>query len=284
MKGASPHSLLNSWAAHFRNHRLGRAPLWFSVFVILLGGRLLSFLCLGLIPITTPGPVVLAVILCDTIIIGWQLAGVLRTAKRYIMNYGHLMPVWGAYAMIPVAIFMYVFGSFDLLSAGLQKRDYIAEKIPSLEVVDGVALIDGDIGFEQFYALEQLLKTRDINGLELNSYGGRIYAARAIAKLITDNNLTTHVESICTSACTLIFVAADRRTLSDTGVLGFHGYQQLDHIKTLEIETEETRDKSYMIYRGVSEGFAKAAYDVPPEEMWFPDRSILIAAGVVTAN
>lgn len=278
---AQDQSLLSRWANHFRNHRLGRAPLWFSVFVILLGGRLLSFLCLGMIPIATPGPVVLAIILCDTIVIGWQLAGVLRTTKRYFMNYGHLLPAWGAYAMIPVAIFLYVLGSFDLLSSGLQKRDYIAEHSSSLEVIDGQVLIDGDIGFEQFDALERLLKTENIDGLQLNSYGGRIYAARAIAKLVTDNDLSTHVDTICTSACTMIFLAANQRTLAETGFLGFHGYQQLDHIKTIEIETEETRDKSYMIYRGVSESFAKAAYNVPPEEMWFPDRATLIAAGVI---
>lgn len=274
----------DQWSGYLSGHRLGFAPLWFSVLVIMLGGRFLSILVLNIIPLTTPGPLVIAVILCDGVVLGWQVAGVLRAAKRTLLENSNMLAAWSAYAMVPVAFFLFVVATLDLLSSGLTSRNYVSVPISSLDVKERQAIITGDIGFEQFRSMQVLIEADRIDGVHISSYGGRIYAARAIAKLVRDNDLSVYVEDVCASACTLIFVASDQRRLAPSGYLGFHGYQKLDQIKTMEIESEESLDRNFLIRRGVSKDFAEKAFAQPPNDIWFPDRQTLLQAGVLPAE
>ena len=63
-----------------------------------------------------------------------------------------------------------------------------------------------------------------IKRIELNSGGGKLFAAFKIAEFIRKNNLETYVGEyqICASACTVIFQAGIKRTAHETAVFMYH--------------------------------------------------------------
>lgn len=63
-----------------------------------------------------------------------------------------------------------------------------------------------------------------IKRIELNSGGGKLFAAFKIAEFIRKNNLKTYVGEyqICASACTVIFQAGTVRVAHETAVFMYH--------------------------------------------------------------
>ncbi len=153
----------------------------------------------------------------------------------------------------------------------------------SLQVDGSDITMTGDIGFPAYDALGLTLAAHpDATRLILTSDGGRIPAARGLARLVRDAGLDTHVTGTCASACTLVYVAGRVRTLGANGRLGFHGYQLNSTVRTLDPDQEQARDVAAFIALGADAGFMDRAMAVPHDQMWFPDRAELIAAGVVT--
>lgn len=101
-----------------------------------------------------------------------------------------------------------------------------AYEYPSTIVVGGepgVVYIYGRIDS----ALVERVITLDpikIKRIELNSGGGKLFAAFKIAEFIRKNNLKTYVGEyqICASACTVIFQAGTIRIVHETAVFMYH--------------------------------------------------------------
>lgn len=70
-----------------------------------------------------------------------------------------------------------------------------------------------------------VVENREHVTVYLASNGGDTLAAMAIGRLIRSNKFATNVPSgaLCTSACGLIWIAGDQRTLSAGARVGFHG-------------------------------------------------------------
>jgi hypothetical protein len=130
---------------------------------------------------------------------------------------------------------------------------------------------------------EFLAKTPRIMVLHIDSIGGRVQEAMAIAKIVENRGMTTFVAQKCMSAATLIFVAGKERYALAGAKIGFHGpsFPGLDKA-TLAITNERVR--KYLKNAGVKAEFISNAESVPPEKMWFPKTDELIAAGVLTAE
>ena len=118
--------------------------------------------------------------------------------------------------------------------------------------------------------------------LVLNSNGGRIPAARGLARLVSDYGLATHVDETCASACTIVFIAGHQRTMGPNGRLGFHGYRLISTVETLNIVEEQDRDTADFTAQGVKQSFMERALAVPHDTMWFPTQAELRQAGVLT--
>ncbi|HGG03823.1 MAG TPA: hypothetical protein ENK28_00040 [Aliiroseovarius sp.] len=174
----------------------------------------------------------------------------------------------------------------------LPHLDRLAQDVPltptpapenGLRLIATKVALDGDIGFPMFTALEQaLLDNPELERVVLNSNGGRIFAARAIAQLVRDRGLTTEVTATCSSACTLIFLAGDQRILGPDARLGFHGYSQNVYVQSVAPDDEEAKDRATLLATGIDAAFLDRAFATSPQDMWFPDRATLRAAGVVT--
>jgi hypothetical protein len=68
-----------------------------------------------------------------------------------------------------------------------------------------------------------------IQGIVLDSYGGRVYAARDAAEVISKHKLNTYAPRSCKSACTILFLAGKQRHLGEGAVFHFHRYGVISH-------------------------------------------------------
>ncbi|MDA0961804.1 MAG: hypothetical protein O2898_02680 [Proteobacteria bacterium] len=150
-----------------------------------------------------------------------------------------------------------------------------------------------------------LLRNPQVRVVHLNSYGGELTEARDMADMVTRRGLSTRVTGTCDSACVLIFLAGDQRSLASGAAIGFHRFswaadsvrdfydanaQDFDWSDPFDLAEwlyEDTQVKifehlNYMLARGVDPGFAIQTLREDSEGMWYPPRAVLIASGVVT--
>ena len=72
------------------------------------------------------------------------------------------------------------------------------------------------------YLLKTLKDNPNIKTLHLTSWGGSIGAAADMSDIIIDFGLNTHVKEICFSACNLLLIGGEIRTLEKGSKIGFH--------------------------------------------------------------
>lgn len=164
---------------------------------------------------------------------------------------------------------------------------------------------DREINWDDAETLEEILrKNSDVKVLHLESYGGLTEAAQHIADVVIDYELDTYVDGECSSSCVTIFLGGEKRTLARGSWLGFHKtYWSSESMKEYyESEKEEEewespfefsewvyadtqeqilKDFEYMLERGVTPAFAIKTLRADSDDMWYPRRKELVAAGVV---
>lgn len=152
---------------------------------------------------------------------------------------------------------------------------------------------------------EYLFEHPEIKILKITGRGGLMSAAREMAADIIAFNLSTVAYGECYSACTLIFLAGQSRTLEAGAKLGFHR-QWVDekaHKKNFEtnrevmewndefeylmyiyneLNSELVGDIQYMDGRGVAFDFIMKTIATEVWDMWTPSLEILLSAGVLT--
>tara|TARA_B100001741_G_scaffold243820_1_gene204971 strand:- start:59 stop:682 length:624 start_codon:yes stop_codon:yes gene_type:complete len=162
-----------------------------------------------------------------------------------------------------------------------------------------------EINWEDTNVLAKILSENpNIKTLQLNSLGGIIDAAEYMSDIIIDFELNTRVVGECSSSCAILFIAGEKRTIQRGSWLGFHqGSWDKDSIKEhYEYNKEEYgwtnefehsswiykdtqkqifRDMEYLIERGVEPLFAIKTMKADNEDMWYPRRKELEAAGVI---
>ena len=209
------------------------------------------------------------------------------TAPRLWWTRATFTPLWSLVLRSICAMYcvLALLGVFNSLARAYRSPPPPATAPTPLPVADGVLHLKGPLDFDSFNAVQAALDaTHEIHAITLSSNGGRIPAARGVARLIRENGLSTHVDDTCASACTLAFIAGHRRTIAPEARIGFHGYRLLSMIDTIDAAQEQARDAAGFIAQGVCADFVARAFDVPHDDMWFPAHGLLRAAGVVTAT
>ena len=164
---------------------------------------------------------------------------------------------------------------------------------------------DQEINWDDADALKALLrKNPDVKVLHLESYGGLTAAAMHISDVVIDYELDTYVDGECSSSCVTIFLAGEKRTLARGAWLGFHktswdsgsmrDYYEFEKenegwgnpFEFAEWVFDDTQDEilkdfEYMLERGVTPSFAIKTLRADSDDMWYPRRKELVAAGVV---
>lgn len=221
----------------------------------------------------------------------WQIVGLYRATRTYSRDGGRVsVAIWGWIALALMGI-----GSGTAV---------VTQIVP--QAIEWTSILNGDKGIPAMQLVllpsgteveisgglpagcadefrEFLAKTPRIMVLHIDSIGGRVKEAMAIAKIVEDRGMTTFVAQKCMSAATLIFVAGKERYALAGAKIGFHGasFPGLDKA-TLAITNEGVR--KYLKNAGVKAEFISNVESVPPEKMWFPTTDELIAAGVLTAE
>ncbi|WP_096740479.1 ATP-dependent Clp protease proteolytic subunit [Phaeobacter porticola] len=163
----------------------------------------------------------------------------------------------------------------------------------------------GEIGDEDIQAFQNILESNPaITRVQLNSGGGSVYAGSAIAELVEARALDTWVVGECVSACVDVFLAGQKRQMTLGSRIGFHqrdwspkavqSYYRLwrkdENWATpfefgtwiyRDTQAEVFRHLKYMMRHGVDPVFAIETLKTAPEEVWYPTRLRLMAAGVL---
>jgi len=144
----------------------------------------------------------------------------------------------------------------------------------------------------------------EVSIIDLNSFGGLTGAGLEIARVVADFDVSTTVSGECSSACTLIFLAANDRKLQPGGLLGFHRpmwavdnmekhYNQykseegwadtFDFSNWLVADTFFVAGKIFQVYAdaGVDINFAANTLLIDNDQMWYPSRQDLMVSGIV---
>ena len=155
--------------------------------------------------------------------------------------------------------------------------------------------------------LETLKNNPNIKTIHLTSWGGLISTAVEMADIIIDFELDTHVKEICFSACPLLLMGGEKRTLERGSKIGFHRSSwDSDSMKSF-YEDKETREFhgwknefdfsswvysdsqeeiysqfKYYLERGVSPSFVIETMKARSEDGWYPRRKDLLEANVIT--
>ncbi len=245
----------------------------------LILGRAAMLVVWAMLP-PSPAPVVLwGCLLLDTIILLWQISLIRATIRSTGPSlWSYVLSIAGLIAIAIVG----TTGLNQLSKAWLLPPPAIKSAQP-LKVDGQIAYLTGPIDFDTYEAMKKTLTlSPPPTVLQLNSSGGRIGAARGVARLVREAGLATHVDGTCASACTLIFAAGPRRTMSGNARIGFHGYRLNSNVATLNASEEQDRDKAAFIAQGVDATFLDRALAIAHDDMWFPSTAELKNAGVLT--
>ena len=200
-------------------------------------------------------------------------------------------------------VFFFIFQSNQVFSASIDKFTidqskliYDTENIEDWENAE-INQDDPDIFFQL------LSENPQITTVQLNSGGGLQADAYEISDLIIDFDLDTHVNGICHSSCTILFLAGNKRTVERGSTLGFHQLHwaaesqrvyyeyylgtdwndEFEYAEWLYNDAQATilLDMEYLLERGVEPSFAIKTLQADSYDMWIPRRKELINAGVI---
>ena len=157
------------------------------------------------------------------------------------------------------------------------------------------------------YLLKTLKDNPNIKTLYLTSWGGSIGAAADMSDIIIDFGLNTHVKEICFSACPLLLIGGETRTLEKGSKIGFHrsswGSESMkDYYKDKEnqeyfgwknefdfsswvyddSQEEIYKQFKYYLERGISPEFVIETIKARTEDGWYPRRKKLLEANIIT--
>ena len=157
------------------------------------------------------------------------------------------------------------------------------------------------------YLLQTLKDNPNIKTLHLTSWGGSIGAAADMSDIIIDFGLNTHVKEICFSACNLLLIGGEIRTLEKGSKIGFHrtswGSESMkDYYKEKEnqeyfgwknefdfsswvyddSQEDIYKQFKYFLERGISPEFVIETMRARSEDGWYPRRKELLEANIIT--
>jgi ATP-dependent protease ClpP protease subunit len=118
--------------------------------------------------------------------------------------------------------------TFISKSLGLPLQIEIANNLQNIEVaevteiIDGYVLIDGYLGKATVESLNRYLTRNSLRGIILNSQGGFIDDANAIAIVVKEQKVNVYVKDHCESACVIIATSGSQLFAYQKSQFGFH--------------------------------------------------------------
>jgi hypothetical protein len=151
---------------------------------------------------------------------------------------------------------------------------------------------------------ELVMDYPNVKNVVVSGVGGDIFAAYEMASKVADFDLNVVARGDCNSACVVIFLGGNSRTLEHGARLGFHRgtTDAINHQDFYEAQKEEMgwADEfsyaswvyeeaqvdarnfvEYLFQRGVEPEFALKVLTYSSDDMWYPGEDEMRAAGVI---
>lgn len=288
---------------YIKNHWLGRQPLprvfWINLMAISFLMHMGVEVLLAALK-KEPNPYSLALVLSGALIYGtvsyWQFVGTIRAVDNHIRNKGDMIIAWIIHAVLLLAFVIVLLNMWGLWLISqidheakhyleIMEREHASKYEFALSDDLQTLYLKGEISpgiTRRFSSL--LSEYPELRNLVLHSKGGNIYEGRGMAKQVREAGLNTHVESVCSSACTLVFIGGIDRSKLPRAKIGFHQYRMESdyHVPFSDPRREQQKDASLFAASGVSQEFLDLMYQAPDTEMWFPHDEVLLQSGVLT--
>ncbi len=150
--------------------------------------------------------------------------------------------------------------------------------VETTEAGDSFLVLDGEITAETSLVFQEVVERAEVEGLVIaQSPGGDLLASHQVGRTIKAREMNTLVLVNCISACVDIFVAGQRREMTDIAELGMHA--------ATNREVSYEIDRRYWREMGFSEVNEKA-YQVPNNRLWIIDaqraRELRMATSILT--
>jgi len=225
------------------------------------------------------------------IVYPWQIIGLWRSCNRHIEISGKRF--WARTAQ--VLVILGIVGTLANLnsywpiykyyfSIGFEKDDEYESYTLTLEKNNTLIHLQGGLGFGISDEVALLLKKYPkVEGVILDSIGGRIYEGRELAKLISAYDLDTYSLKGCYSAATIVFIAGENRFLGMGANLGFHQYTAGSEYIDTFVDMEEEQAKDLLLFRqqGVKSEFIERLFETSHDDLWYPTIDEMLDAGVI---
>lgn len=231
--------------------------------------------------------VILAALIVHIPLLSWQIVGTVRSADRHFSSNGNIALVWGTQlgaTLMFILSSVYVLGAVQMTLSTSDQKDASARSVEdqtehySIIVSERELSIEGVIEPGITRAVRQLLIADEgITHVSLTSVGGNVFEARGLSRLFDVRAVTTHVDTVCASACTIAYIGGRVRSASPGAVFGFHQYR-MDTAFPLVVttaESEQSRDQSLFIDAGVAPEFVQIMFDAHAGDMWWPSMDTL---------
>ena len=124
-----------------------------------------------------------------------------------------------------------------------------------------------------------LAKAPQARLVRLESDGGRFDVALDIYRAIRLRGLETAVQGRCLSACTIAFMAGQRRHAAPAARLGFHTAASPEQAAFPMVDY---MIRGFYVHSGMAEPFADRVMATPHNQMWLPSLRELRRANVIT--
>ena len=196
---------------------------------------------------------------------------------------------WGAAltALAMLALNPYEFVWRDgLLLTDLRQVEQINLDPADYQVrVQGTDLVlNGTVSIGMWQQVRRTLaENPNIRQVRLASPGGQVSPAIAMADQFRALGLSTYTNSRCFSACTLLFLSGQERTLGPYAQLGFHAAYRLDAGGNRIASGSINRALiERFVRQGVDPDFSLRAWSTPSDHLWLPDADRLLRSGYAT--
>jgi hypothetical protein len=123
-----------------------------------------------------------------------------------------------------------------------------------------------------------------VKSVVLDSPGGLLQEGESLATIIAQYKLDTTVQRECLSACTLAFLAGQRRCVPPGKRLGFHAPSRLLELAHSTTRQAAAYQRNLYSKAGLSDSFITTALKTSNRKIWYPSDAELLAAHVTTPD
>ncbi len=280
---------------HWRGELLLSVSFWINVFLLNIVIWLLDALLANNGIIENPVILARAAIIFGAfvflIVYPWQIIGLWRSCKRHIEIYGKYF--WARTAQVLVVLgIIATLGSLDSywpIYKGCFRMAFVKDNdfgncTLTLEKNNTLIHLQGGLNLGVSKEVSKILKRNPgIEGIILDSIGGRIYEGRKLAKLISAYGLDTYSLKGCYSAAAVAFIAGERRFLGMGANLAYHQYKAGHEGLDSFVDMKEEQAKDLLIFRrqGIKSEFLDKLFNASSDDFWYPTVDEMLDAGVI---